>query len=77
MLEAVTHGPRFNISLKRSTYNLRLSISSLADYPIYRQLPSFVIESDRQLHINLDGEPVLDTRFAFETVQGALMMALG
>jgi hypothetical protein len=27
MLEAVTHGPRFTISLKRSTQNLQLSTS--------------------------------------------------
>src|SRR5215831_332242 len=35
MLEAV-HGPRFTISLKRSTQNLLLSTSSPADYPIFR-----------------------------------------
>src|ERR1019366_9301848 len=29
------HGPRFTISLKRSTQNLQLSTSSPADYPIY------------------------------------------
>src|SRR5215470_9000430 len=37
MLEAVTHGPRFTISLKRSTQNLQLSTSSPADYPIFRE----------------------------------------
>jgi hypothetical protein len=31
-----THGPRFTISLKRSTQNLQLSTSWPADYPIYR-----------------------------------------
>ena len=46
-------------------------------YLRYRQLSSFVIESDQPLHINLDGEPVTDTRFRFETVPGALRMALG
>src|SRR5439155_7953738 len=34
MLEAV-RGPRFTISLKRSTPNLQLSTSTPADYPIY------------------------------------------
>jgi hypothetical protein len=37
MLEVVTHGPRFTISLKRSTQNLQLSTRSPADYPIYRR----------------------------------------
>ena len=35
MLEAANARPRFTISLKRSTQNLPLSTSSLADYPIY------------------------------------------
>jgi hypothetical protein len=35
MLEAANARPRFTISLKRSTQNLQLSTSSLADYPIY------------------------------------------
>jgi len=38
MLEAVTHGPRFTISLKRSTQNLQLSTTSPADYPIFWQI---------------------------------------
>jgi hypothetical protein len=37
MLEAVHHGPRFTISLKRSTQNLQLSTRSPADYPIFGQ----------------------------------------
>jgi len=35
MLEAAYAGPRFTISLKRSTLNLQLSTSWQADYPIY------------------------------------------
>jgi hypothetical protein len=35
MLEAANARPRFTISLKRSTQNLQLSTSSLADYPIF------------------------------------------
>src|SRR5208283_2965370 len=34
MLEAAQRGPRFTISLKRSTQNLQLSTSWPADYPI-------------------------------------------
>ena len=43
----------------------------------YRQLKSFVIESDRPLHMNLDGEPMTDTRFAFKTHPRALSVVLG
>ncbi|MFZ0092692.1 MAG: hypothetical protein WAK97_02155, partial [Pseudolabrys sp.] len=32
------HGPRFTISLKRSTQNLQLSTTTPADYPIYWHL---------------------------------------
>ena len=35
MLEAANARPRFTISLKRSTQNLQLSTSLLADYPIF------------------------------------------
>jgi hypothetical protein len=38
MLEAANHGPRFTISLKRSTPNLQLSNSRPADYPIFWQI---------------------------------------
>src|SRR5262249_47498178 len=40
MLEAVDTDLVFTISLKRSTQNLQLSTSWLADYPIFDQLPT-------------------------------------
>ena len=43
---------------------------------LYRQLDSFVIESDRPLHMNLDGEPVTDSRFEFRTHPRALSVVL-
>ena len=43
MLEAVTHGPRFTISLKRSTKNLQLSTRSPADYPIFGSLADMTV----------------------------------
>lgn len=43
----------------------------------YRQLSSFVIESDRPLHMNLDGEPMVDNRFAFDAHPRALPVVLG
>lgn len=43
----------------------------------YRQAKSFSIESDRPLHMNLDGEPIIDTRFEFDTVKHGLSVVLG
>jgi diacylglycerol kinase family enzyme len=44
---------------------------------MYRQLESFVIESDRPLHMNLDGEPLVERRFEFKTHPRALSVVLG
>ncbi|MGI9480908.1 MAG: lipid kinase YegS [Hyphomicrobiales bacterium] len=44
---------------------------------LYRQKASFSIESDRPLHINLDGEPVVGTRFDFDISSGALSVVMG
>mgnify|MGYP001818647978 FL=1 len=43
----------------------------------YRQVPSFTIESDRPLHMNLDGEPVVDQHFKFKVHPGGLNVVLG
>jgi diacylglycerol kinase family enzyme len=34
----------------------------------YRQLAEFTIESDRKMHCNLDGEPVLKEKFRFSVL---------
>ena len=43
----------------------------------YRQLASFKIESDRPLHTNLDGEPLIDDHFEFSVHHRALPVVLG
>ncbi|MGI9522254.1 MAG: lipid kinase YegS [Hyphomicrobiaceae bacterium] len=43
----------------------------------YRQVPSFSVEADRPLHLNLDGEPMIERRFHFDTHPGALRVVLG
>ena len=43
----------------------------------YRQALSFSIEADRPLHINLDGEPVIATRFDFDILPKSLPVVLG
>lgn len=37
-------------------------------YAIYRQLRSFRIESERPLHMNCDGEPVMESMFDFQVL---------
>lgn len=46
-------------------------------YLRYRQLDSFVIEADRPLHVNLDGEPVVEKRVRFKTHPRTLSVVLG
>lgn len=43
----------------------------------YRQLASFVVETDHDLHMNLDGEPTKATRFEFDVHPRAISMVLG
>lgn len=43
----------------------------------YRQLESFVVETDQDLHMNLDGEPTQATRFEFDVFPRAISMVLG
>ena len=38
----------------------------------YRQLAEFTLESDRDLHFNLDGEPILTPRVTFSVLPGHL-----
>ncbi len=44
---------------------------------LYRQLESFIIEADKPLHVNLDGEPYVDRRFEFSIRPKALNVVLG
>ena len=41
----------------------------------YRQLAEFVIESDQELHCNLDGEPVRKKKLKFSVRPGQLRVA--
>ena len=46
-------------------------------YLRYHQASTFTFESDRPLHMNLDGEPMLESRFEFKTHPRALEVVLG
>jgi len=43
----------------------------------YRQSRTLLVEADRPLHLNLDGEPVVDTRFTFDVLKHGLPVVLG
>jgi lipid kinase YegS len=45
-------------------------------YAIYRQAPSFRIEAETPLHMNLDGEPMLATAYDFQVLPRALSFVL-
>lgn len=43
----------------------------------YHQTGTLLVEADRPLHLNLDGEPVIDTRFEFDVLKHGLPVVLG
>ena len=45
-------------------------------YVVYRQMASFRIEAEEPLHMNLDGEPVLDTSYEFDILPRRLPFIL-
>jgi lipid kinase YegS len=45
-------------------------------YALYRQLKSFRIEADQPVHVNLDGEPILETEFDFRVLPRRLPFIL-
>lgn len=65
------------IELKQISDEMADPFNESNEILLYRQLASFVIESDRPLHMNLDGEPMIESRFAFQTHPRALSVVLG
>ena len=45
-------------------------------YVVYRQMTSFRIEAESPIHMNLDGEPMLDTTYEFQVLPRALQFVL-
>ncbi len=45
-------------------------------YALYRQLPSFRIEAEQPVHMNLDGEPILASTFDFRVLKQRLSFIL-
>ena len=46
-------------------------------YVTYRQLDDFTLEADREVHFNVDGEPVHTARMSFSVLRRALPVAMG
>jgi lipid kinase YegS len=44
---------------------------------LYRQLAAFTIETEKPMHVNLDGEPVVGNRFEFKSCPKSLSVVLG
>lgn len=62
-IAVVTDGPAADVG--RLLTEMKMPENPENRFFHYRQLSEFTIESDRDLHINLDGEPVKDRRFEF------------
>jgi lipid kinase YegS len=45
-------------------------------YVVYRQMKKFRIEADQPVHVNLDGEPILETTFDFDVLPQKLPAVL-
>jgi diacylglycerol kinase family enzyme len=45
-------------------------------YIVYRQMKQFRIEADQPVHMNLDGEPILETVFDFDVLPQQLPAVL-
>jgi lipid kinase YegS len=45
-------------------------------YIVYRQMKKFRIEADQPVHVNLDGEPILETTFDFDVLPQQLPTVL-
>ena len=45
-------------------------------YLYYRQLAKFTIESSRDVHFNLDGEPIQAKKIRYEVLPGAIKLVL-
>lgn len=69
-LAIVRHEP--GMELKRLVAELKTPTSPDNKYLYYRQLAEFTVEAKRELHFNLDGEPVLTDRLTFSVLPNHL-----
>lgn len=72
LLDLAVLGSRPDTPLGRLAQELKSPDAPDNEILFYRQLPAFTIESDQDLHLNLDGEPTLARRFEFSVLPGRL-----
>jgi lipid kinase YegS len=72
LLDLAVLGSRPDTPLARLAQELRAPGDPENEILFYRQLPAFTVESDEELHLNLDGEPTLDHRFEFSVLHRQL-----
>jgi lipid kinase YegS len=63
--------------LSRIVGELRDPTSPRNEHLLYRQLSAFTIETQKPLHVNLDGESTKGTQFEFRCIPKALAVVLG
>jgi YegS/Rv2252/BmrU family lipid kinase len=68
LLDLAIIGSRPGTPLARLAQEIKTPDDPENQYLFYRQLPAFTIESDEGLHLNLDGEPLLQHRFEFSVL---------
>ena len=64
-------------NLNRRIGELETPVNPRNEHLLYHQLSAFAIETEKPLHVNLDGEPVKGTHFEFRCISEALSMVLG
>ena len=63
--------------LNRIVGELRDPINPRNEHLLYRQLSAFTIETEKPLHVNLDGESTKGTQFEFRCIPEALSVVRG
>jgi len=64
-------------NLSRIVGELRDPMNPRNEHLLYRQLPAFTIETEKPLHVNLDGEPIQGNHFKFRCCPEALSVVRG
>jgi lipid kinase YegS len=73
---AVVSGLRLD-NLSRVVEEMKHPANPRNEHLLYHQLSAFTIETEKPLHVNLDGEPIKGTHFEFRCIPEALSLVRG
>jgi lipid kinase YegS len=73
---AVVSGLRLD-NLSRVVEEMKHPANPRNEHLLYHQLSAFTIETEKPLHVNLDGEPIKGTHFEFRCIPEALSVVWG